>query len=88
MKSLQNFTVKRNFLKNLSSYTLIGLLFFTSCQEIQENPLNKEQETTIEKFDRLVFLSAVNKAKKNIRRKQEITKRVKTLDQSMILSNR
>lgn len=65
MKSLQNFTVKRNFLKNVSSYILIGLLFFTSCQEIQERPLDIEQDTTIKKFDRLVFLSAVNKATKN-----------------------
>lgn len=64
MKSLQNFTVKRNFLKNLSSYLLLGLLFFTSCQEIQERPLDIKQETTIEKFDRLVFLRAVNKATK------------------------
>lgn len=79
MKSLQNFTVKRNFHKNLSSYFLIGLLFFTSCQEIQEQPLSKDQEITNQKFDRLVFLSAVNKATKNYREEANKTKSGKNI---------
>ncbi|MCH7397330.1 hypothetical protein MM236_04990 [Belliella sp. DSM 107340] len=41
---------------------MVGLLFFASCQELKEEPLAKEPESLEQKFDRLKFLSAVNKA--------------------------
>ncbi|MCH7403283.1 hypothetical protein ACFOUP_10105 [Belliella kenyensis] len=41
---------------------MVGLLFFASCQELKEEPLAKEPESVEQKFDRLVFLGAVNKA--------------------------
>jgi hypothetical protein len=62
MKSLRINVLAKSF-QSISSYLLIGVLFFSSCQELEDQPL-AEVEIKEEKFDRFKFLDAVNLATK------------------------
>ncbi|EIM73689.1 hypothetical protein A3SI_17359 [Nitritalea halalkaliphila LW7] len=65
---------------------MTGLLFFASCQELNEEPLAKNPESVEEKFDRLKFLSAGNKAMNIYQEEARNSQKAKTLDQFMIVS--